>query len=67
MAAAWRTRREELDILLHNVRETLHAGLSAQDRRAGRILECLNSDHPGELLDLLEYYVTRDEQKAPKG
>lgn len=64
MAAAWRTRYTGLLELLPDIRAALQDEISREDCQSRRVVECLNSDHPGELLDLLEYHVNQDERAA---
>lgn len=66
MAATWRTRRVDLDKLLPDIKRNLQDEISLQDHQAGKIVQCLNSDHPGELLDLLEYHVNQDAHTASR-
>lgn len=66
MTAAWRTRHTELHNLIPDARNALLREVSEKDRQSGRVIECLNSDHPGELLDLLEYHVNQQQHEAQR-
>lgn len=64
MAVAWRTRCTRLLDLLPDVQSALRCDISPEDRQFSQIVACLNSDHPGQLLDLLEYHVNQEARVA---